>query len=311
LTSSGIIPLLVICGPTASGKTRLAVELGADLPIEIVSADSRQVYRWMNIGTAKATTDERDQVPHHLLDVVDPDESFTAADFMRLGREAIGRIHSRKRLPVVVGGTGLYITALIHGLVDAPSSNVQLRQALLETEEREGEGTLHRKLCLIDPESARLIAPQDRIRVVRALEVYQLTGERLSSMQKSHALGSQQHYRVLYVGVTADREMLYQRINQRTEAIFSGGIQQETECLLRRGFHPQLKAMQTIGYRECIRAQQGDIPWAEALAQTQQETRRYAKRQLTWFKKNNSIIWVDSVREFDKIRKSAERFYAV
>lgn len=303
------IPLLVICGPTASGKTQLALDLAATLPIEVISADSRQIYRGMDIGTAKATPAERALVPHHLLDVVAPDEPFSAADFMRLGREAIAGIAQRGKLAVVVGGTGLYLDALTRGLVVAPGEDLSLRQELAELEAREGEGTLHLRLQGVDPESAARLKPRDQQRIIRALEVFASTGESLSSLQRHHAF-SDGPYQVVTVCLAVDRSLLYQRINQRAATMFSSGLLEEAQTLLDQGFSRELKALRTIGYREALSFLGGEISLAAALAHTQQETRRYAKRQMTWFRKNNLIIMVDSLAEFAKIKNIAERLYA-
>lgn len=309
LSSSRKIPLLVICGPTASGKTRLALELAATLPIEIISADSRQIYRGMDIGTAKATPEERAFVPHHLLDVVAPDEPFSAADFMRLGREAITGIHQRGKLAVVVGGTGLYLDALTRGLVVAPGEDPLLRQELMKLETEQGEGTLHRRLQKIDPEAARRLKPRDQQRIIRALEVFALTGETLSALQEQHAFADGP-YEVISIGLEVERSSLYRRIDERAAMMFASGLLEEAQSLLEQGFSRELKALQTIGYREAISYLCGEISLAAALAHTQQESRRYAKRQMTWFRKNNSIIMVDSLAEFAKIRSIATRLYA-
>lgn len=302
------LPLLVLCGPTASGKTGLAVELAQHVPIEVISADSRQVYRWMNIGTAKASPEEQRAVAHHLLDVVDPDEAFSAADFARLAHAAIQRIHRRGRLPVLVGGTGFYLTAITRGLVDAPSADPHLREQLLQEEAREGEGTLHHKLSQIDPQLAGRLSPRDLVRIVRALEVHAMTGQRFSELQARHAF-QEDPYRTVTIGVAVERETLYARIDQRTQRMFADGLMTEAAALLARGFSPGTGALRTIGYREAIRSLAGEISLAEATALAAQETRRYAKRQMTWFRKNNAIIWLDSSREFDKMLKLAKRLH--
>lgn len=309
LAASSKIPLLVICGPTASGKTRLALELAAALPIEIISADSRQIYRGMDIGTAKATPEERTFVPHHLLDVVAPDEPFSAADFMHLGRAAIAKIHQRGKLAVVVGGTGLYIDALTRGLVAAPGEDPLLRQELLALEIEQGEGALHQRLQGVDPEAAARLKPRDQQRIIRALEVFALTGETLSALQGRHAFADGP-YEVINIGLEVERSTLYQRIDARATTMFLSGLLEEAQTLLDQGFSRELKALRTIGYREAISYLCGESTLAAALNHTQQESRRYAKRQMTWFRKNNSIIMVDSLAEFAKIKTIATRLYA-
>lgn len=309
VSQSTRIPLLVICGPTASGKTALALELAERWPFEVISADSRQVYRSMDIGTAKPTPDELRRLRHHLVDVVDPEDDFSAADFVRLGHAAIAAVVARGKLPVLVGGTGLYIQALTEGLLDAPGADAELRRQLLAAEAAGGAGTLHRRLAAVDPVSAARLPPRNLVRIVRALEVYQLSGRPLSDLQAEHGFADQP-YRLLVLGLTAAREELYRRIDRRSEQMFTAGLIEETRALLARGVAPECKGLRTIGYREVVRLLSGDIDQATALALVQRETRRYAKRQLTWFAKTPEIIWVDSSREFGKIPSLIEHFYA-
>jgi tRNA dimethylallyltransferase len=299
--------LVVICGPTASGKTALALKLAEHLAVEIISADSRQVYRGMNIGTAKPDRRELAEVPHHLIDVVDPDENFTAADFVERGRVAIEQIRCRGRLPLVVGGTGLYIRALLLGLADAPGGNEQIRRELHLAEEREGAGTLYRKLEMIDPSLAARLSPSDLVRIIRALEVFHLTGRRFSDLQREHA-SRPSPYRALKIGLAPDRKILYDRIDRRVENMISAGLPEEVRGLLERGYSPGLKSMQTIGYRETVEYLQGCLTLAEALPLIQRNSRRYAKRQLTWFGRDNSIIWLDSFAEFAMVLELIDHF---
>jgi tRNA dimethylallyltransferase len=301
------IPLIVICGPTASGKTSLALDLAESFAAEIISADSRQVYRGMDIGTAKATAEERRRVPHHLIDVADPDQDFTTADFIRLARKAIGEIDARGRLPMVVGGTGLYIRTLTEGLLPGPGADKELRNRLLAREALEGEGTLHRRLKEIDPVLAARLSPRDRVRIVRALEVFANTGRRLSELQEEHAFG-EHPYCVLSFGLAPRREELYRAIDLRVEAMMAAGLLDETRALVARGYGADLKAMRTIGYRECLQHLAGEMSLDQAVAHIQQASRRYAKRQLTWFRKDKSIIWVDSLRESDRIQALIDNF---
>ncbi|HKK02225.1 MAG TPA: tRNA (adenosine(37)-N6)-dimethylallyltransferase MiaA [Desulfuromonadales bacterium] len=301
------IPLVVICGPTASGKTALSLELAASRDIEIISADSRQVFRRMDIGTAKATPTERQSIPHHLVDVVAPDEAFSAADFIRLGRHAAKEIWSRGRLPVVVGGTGLYIRGLTEGLAPAPGADEDLRRQLLRSEDEKGEGTLHRRLQDVDPVLAQRLSPRDLVRIVRGLEVFLASGRPLSDFQQSHRFADAP-FRVLTIGVTASREELCQRIDARVERMFADGLLDEVRALLDAGYAPGLKSMRTIGYREGVRHLGGELSYNETIALIQQQTRRYAKRQMTWFRKEKSIIWVDSLRESVKIQPLIDHF---
>lgn len=310
VTAAGIeqpLSLVVICGPTASGKTALALRLAEHFAVEIISADSRQVYRRMDIGTAKATAEERALIPHHLVDVVDPDEDFTAADFLHLGRKALAEIAGRGHLPLVVGGTGLYIEALLRGLVDAPGADPDLRRELLQGEEKHGPGSLHKRLQAVDPVLAEQLAPQNLVRIVRALEVFYQSGQPLSELQARHA-AVPSPFRVITIGLAPRRELLYERIDRRVEAMMAAGLLAETEALLASGYSPRLKALQTIGYRECIDHLAGDTSLQEAVGLIQRNSRRYAKRQMTWFKRDNEIIWLDSLREFAKVLMLIDHF---
>ena len=302
------LPMVVICGPTAAGKTALALAVAEKFPVEIISADSRQVYRGMDIGTAKATVQERRAVPHHLIDVVDPDEEFTAGRFVSLSQAVLKSIALRGQRPLLVGGTGLYIKTLTEGLLDAPAADEALRARLVEMEAQHGVGTLHTRLQQIDPALAERLSPRDQVRIVRALEVFELTGQRLSELQAKHGF-SDTPFRLLKIGVTADRDTLYRRIDERVHRMVEAGLVEEVEALLARGYSPRLKAMQTIGYREIVRFLQGDFSLDEAISRIQQESRRYAKRQMTWFRRDSSIIWVDSSNESDKIHTLMECFY--
>ncbi len=301
------IPLVIIAGPTASGKTALAVRLAARLNVEVISADSRQVYRGMDIGTAKPSAHELSKVKHHLIDVVEPDELFTAADFARTGRMLAEQIHRRGALPLVVGGTGLYIRILTEGLVQAPPADPGLRRSLLETETALGEGTLHLRLKEVDPVLAERLAPRDLVRIVRGLEVWTLTGERLSELQHEHAFG-ERPFRTLWFGIAPQRDELYRRIDRRVEGMVADGLLDETRSLLSRGFPPDCKGLRTIGYQEAIRHLQGEIDMTEMVELIQRNTRRYAKRQITWFTKVKEMFWLDSLEESDKIHPLIENF---
>lgn len=295
------IPLLVICGPTASGKTGWTLQLAADYELEIISADSRQVYRQMDIGTAKASAEERELVPHHLLDLVDPDQSFSVADFVELAHPTIESIHRRGRLPCVVGGTGLYIQALLGGLAEVPTGDEQLRSELHGREQREGPGTLHRLLQSLDPAAAETIHPHNLVRLVRALEVYYLSGRRLSELKQQHQF-SDQRYRTLKLAPALPRAELYRRIDLRTEQMLETGLLAEVRSLLKH-YDPALKAMQTLGYREVIMHLQGELDQLQMIDLIQTRTRQYAKRQLTWLRKDRQTIWVDSCKESGRVKK--------
>ncbi len=302
-------PLVVLCGPTAAGKTALALELAEHFPFEAISADSRQVYRGMDIGTAKPTVAERQRLHHHLVDVVDPDHPFSAADFVRLARPVVAGLAATGKRSLLVGGTGLYIRTLTEGLVDAPPADAALREELRKIEAEEGGGALYRRLCARDPEAAARIHPRNLVRIIRALEVLELSGRRISEMQRAHAFG-ERRFRLLKFGVMPGREELMRRIDLRAEQMLADGLLEEVRGLLARGFCAQSKAMRTIGYREMTQHLCGELSLDEALARLKTETRRYAKRQITWFRADPSIIWVDSSAESARILASIERFYA-
>ncbi len=301
------IPIVVICGPTASGKTSLACSQAEKFDLEIVSADSRQVYRRMDIGTAKPTAEELSQVPHHLINIVDPDEDFTVADYIDHARAAINDIADRGKLPLIVGGTGLYIRALADGLAAVPAADEKLREELREIEQQEGEGALYRRLQGVDPVQAEKIHPNNQVRIIRALEVYELAGVPMSDFQQRHRF-EEEPYRVLKIYLQWPREQLYERIENRVDHMFELGLVEEVEQLLNAGYSAELKSMKAIGYREVISHLAGEVDIDEAIELIKRETRRYAKRQETWFKKEKSIISVDSLPEIDRIQPLIECF---
>lgn len=293
-------PLVVVCGPTASGKTALALQMAESFDIEIISADSRQVYRGMDIGTAKASAAEQARVPHHLIDVVEPDQSFTVSDFVDRARRADREIRQRGRLPVVVGGTGLYIQAFVSGLADLPPADHSIRQRLNEYGERHGDAALHALLGERDPEQAARIHPRNRVRVVRALEVFELSGMPISQWQRQHAF-AERPFRVKTIGLSPPRAELFSRIDRRVDAMMEEGLEDEVRRLLARGCSIDLKAMKTLGYREMIHYIQGRISHMEAVELIKRDTRRYARRQLTWFRRDETINWFESLEEFAKL----------
>ncbi|TLM67901.1 MAG: tRNA (adenosine(37)-N6)-dimethylallyltransferase MiaA [Deltaproteobacteria bacterium] len=306
---NGALPrLAALCGPTASGKTAAALALASRFPLEVVSADSRQVYRLMDIGTAKPTAAERGCIPHHLIDVAWPDEPFDAARFVDMATASIDGIRSRGRLPLLVGGTGLYIRALTEGLVAAPAADPGVRRHFEALAHQEGVAVLHRRLGEIDPESAARLAVRDRVRIIRALEVFELTGRPLSAWQRDHGFRARR-YRLLKIALAPPRDELYRRIDARAAAMFAGGLVEETQALLAAGYDPQLKTLQTIGYREAIECLAGRLAREESLVRLQQATRRYAKRQLTWFRGDAEMIWVDPATDSDRIQALIAEFY--
>ena len=302
-------PLPIICGPTAVGKTDLAIRLAEYFPFEVVSADSRQVYRLMNIGTAKPSVAEQSLVKHHLIDVVWPNEEYNASLFADQAQQAIQEIGTRGHMPLLVGGTGLYIRALTEGLIQAPGADPEVRSRLNLWADEAGSELLHQRLQGVDPRAAERLHQNDRVRIIRALEVFEQTGRPLSEFQAEHQF-SDRPYRTLKLGLMLERDLLYQRIDSRAEQMFATGLLEETESLLKAGYDPELKSLRTIGYRQAIQLLNGDCSREEALEDLQRTTRRYARQQITWLKQDKSIKWVDSFADFDKIQKFIADFYA-
>jgi len=282
--------ILVVTGPTASGKTRLAIEVAEAVGGEIVSADSMQVYRHLDIGTAKPTAQERRRVPHHLIDVADPDEEFHAARFVAEADRAIADIAGRGRVPVVCGGTALYLKALIHGLAPAPGRDPAVRAELEARWDRGEREALRQELARVDPETARRLHPNDRTRIVRALEVWRVTGRPISELHRAHRFGPVR-YRALMVGLLTDRPGLYRRIDERVVSMVEAGWVEEVRRVLSMGYGAHLPPLRAIGYRQiCAHLLEGR-PLDQAVAEIQQETRRFAKRQMTWFRRM-PLRWV-------------------
>lgn len=281
--------LAVLCGPTAVGKTEVAIPLAERLGAEIVCADSRTVYRRMDIGTAKPPVALRRRVPHHLIDIIEPDEPFTLADYQRLATRAIAEIRARGRLPLLVGGTGLYIRAIADQLVIPPVPPDQSLRARLEAEEREhGPGHLYARLAALDPPAARRIHPRNLRRVIRALEVTMLSGTPISQQQGRGSPSGP----LAVVGLTMERGALYRRIDARVDAQLAAGLVDEVRGLLASGVPAHAPAMQGLGYREIAGWLAGAYELDEAVRRLKRNTRRYAKRQLTWFRRDPRIVWV-------------------
>jgi tRNA dimethylallyltransferase len=299
--------IIIICGPTASGKSELAVRLARERDGEIVNADSLQIYRGMDIGTAKPTMAQRGGVPHHLIDVVDPDQPFSAADFAVAANQAIDGIVSRGKLPIVVGGTGLYIRALLHGLVESPAGDGAIRQELQAEAREKGNRAMQEQLCMVDPELGQRIHPNNMVRIIRALEVYRLTGIPLSRFQQEHGF-SGQHYQTLQIGIRVDRRELYARIDARVDRMFADGLLEEVQGLLAQGYGADLKAMKSIGYKEAAAFLAGEYSRGETARLIKRNTRHYAKRQLTWFNSVPEIIWLEYPKNFVTILLHAIEF---
>lgn len=285
-------PIIAIVGPTGTGKTALAIELALRLDGEIVNCDSRQVYRGLDIGSAKPSAAERAVVPHHLFDVVDPDEPFDCARYRDLARAAVGDIRARGRAVVLAGGTGLYLKALRYGLAAAPPRDPVLR-ARLEALETAEPGALHARLAALDPDAAARLHPHDRARLIRAVEVCELTGEPLSRRQAEHGFAAAE-LECRTIGLYLARPALYARIDARCREMIAAGLIEEVRGLRARGYGPELAALRGIGYREVGEHLDGRIDFETALAAMQRATRRLAKRQLTWFRADPTVEWYDA-----------------
>ena len=284
--------LVIISGPTCSGKSVLAVSLAQLLGGDIITADSMQVYKGMDIGTAKLPVFERKGIPHYLVDVVDPDQEFNAALFLLHAVPVIKDLHARKIPTIVVGGTGLYVKALLGGLFKCPQSQPELRQELWKECERRGPSFLYQRLSRLDRRAADRIHPRDKMRIVRALEVIHLTGCPFSELARKHGF-SDRRFLALHLCLDVDRRELYSRINRRTMSMIDSGFIGEVEGLVQRGYTPELKPMRAIGYRHIIGYLEGRWSLDEATGLIQRDTRRYAKRQLTWLRADPQIVWVD------------------
>jgi tRNA dimethylallyltransferase len=285
--------VLVILGPTCVGKTQLSLKLADILKGEIVSFDSRQIYKFMDIGTAKPTEEERRHVPHHLIDVVYPDEKFTAADYGKRAREIVRQIGKREKTPIAVGGSGLYLRALIEGFFEGPKADEDIRGKLEREAQELGEPHLFNRLKRVDPRAAEKIHPHDSVRIIRALEVYELTGKPISTWQRE---GRYERFPVRFVkiGLNMDRARLYERIDLRIENMISAGLLDEVRTLKQKGYTPKLKALKTVGYQELFDHLEGRFELREAIDSIKLNTRHYAKRQLTWFRKEQNITWMNA-----------------
>lgn len=300
--------VLVIVGPTGVGKTQVSLELADILNGEIVSLDSRQVYKYMDIGTAKPTKEEMKKVAHHLIDIVYPDEKFTAADYGKRAREVIKEIIKREKQPIVVGGSGLYLKALIKGFFQGPKGDEKLRERLKEEESKFGPDYLFERLKEVDPKAALRIHPHDSVRIIRALEVHELTGKPITLLQEQ---GSYEPFEMEFakIGLTLERKKLYERIDRRVEKMMREGFLDEVKGLKEKGYPTGLKAFRTVGYQELFSYLEGKIDFPQAVETIKLNTRRYAKRQVTWFRKDKEIKWLDAEKE-DLIESMLEYFGA-
>lgn len=296
------LPLLVvILGPTGSGKTSLSLVLAESLGGEIVSCDSVAVYREFEVGTAKPTLEQRDRVRHHLIDVVSPTETFTAGDYSRMARQVLDEIHSRAHLPIVAGGSGLYLRALLEGLFAGPPRSEELRERLRERAADRGSEYLHRMLHRLDPSAAASIHPNDASKLVRALEVCISSRKRMTDLWQ-HGRNPLQGFRILRIGLNPDREALYQRINRRAQEMFERGLIEETQVLMQ--CYPQsVWALDSLGYKQAAQHLRGELGLKEAIALARQGHRNFAKRQLTWFRREPDVHWFNGFGDDPEVQQ--------
>lgn len=296
--------ILCIVGPTASGKTALAIRTAQALNGEILSADSRQIYKLLTIGTAKPSPEELKAVPHHFIDILLPDEHFSAGDFSEQGRKVIADVLSRGKFPIIAGGTGLYVEALVDGLFEGPAIQHELRADLEERMRTEGGASMLEELRKVDPAAAARMLPTNTRRIIRALEVYYATGIPLTEHHNRQV--REQRYHPVFVGLEWDRKALYERINRRVDRMIEEGFLDEVKAVRAAGYDERYKSLQTVGYKEAFAYLRGELTYERMVELMKQNTRRFAKRQLTWFRYDERIRWF-SVASDDDVRKAAER----
>ncbi len=298
--------VLVILGPTCVGKTQVSLKLADRLNGEIVSFDSRQIYKLMDIGTAKPTKEEREKVPHHLIDLILPDQKFTAFDYGKKAREIINLTIKNGKQPIAVGGSGLYLKALTEGFFQGPAAEPKIRERLQGEAQRLGEPHLYNRLKKEDPRAAERIHPHDLVRIIRALEVFESTGKPITAWQLE---GNYEPFPMSFIkiGLTLERKRLYERIDRRVEEMFKRGLLEEVKSLKEKGYTPELKAFKTVGYQELFSYLNGELDLSATIEKVKLNTRHYAKRQMTWFRKDKEIIWLD-IMENDLIIKVLEHF---
>lgn len=290
--------VIVILGPTASGKTSISLDLADVLDIEIISADSRQIYKYMDIGTASPTKEELGKVPHHFISSIEPDEYYSAGIFEKEALERAEMIFSRNKTPVLVGGSGLYIKGFCEGLFDELVTNSEkegIRKKLEIDSANNGIDFLYNKLIDADPVSAKLYSDKNPVRIIRALTYYLATGVPFSEAHKNSS--AERDFKIHYFGISFERQLLYSRINQRTVYMWDSGLPEETESILDKGYSPELNSLNTVGYKESIKYLKNELSKEEAIIEIQKNTRRYAKRQMTWFRKTNDINWFDAGKQ--------------
>jgi tRNA dimethylallyltransferase len=302
-------PLIVLLGPTAVGKSRVGTQVAKHFDTEVLTADSRQVYRGMDIGTDKPTAAERQGVPHRLLDMVDPHEVFNAGWYRRVALDEIDRLYAANRLPFVVGGTGLYIRTLVRGLCQAPQADPLVRADLKKLREASGRVGLYAELMRVDPETAARLHPNDESKVMRALEVYRLSGRPISRIHDEHRF-QENLFSALLIGLQRNKEALYRRIEERIDWQLTHGMVEETRALLDQGYGRELASMKGLGYRQVGAFLAHEYDYKEMVRRFKRDTRHFAKRQMTWFRKESGVAWL-SIEESEPCERTAERVIAL
>jgi len=297
----------IITGPTASGKSMMAIEIAPSLNAEIVSADSMMVYRGMDIGTAKPDIKIREKIPHHLIDILEPDKTFDAGTFSKMAMDCIISITKKGCTPLVVGGTGLYLRALTRGLIKTPPRNEKLRESLTEIAKEKGIDSLYEKLLSVDPESASKISKNDLVRIIRAIEIYESTGIPASLLRKSHGFNRKKG-EYLYLVIDIPSEELKKRIRSRAEWMIKNGLIEEVETLLKKGYNEETKGMKGLGYRHVLKLLRGEITIKELPDEIYKDTWHFARHQINWFKSERDAIFTKPDNEF--IRKKIEEFFS-
>ena len=301
--------LVIILGPTGVGKSEVAIEAALEVAGEIINADSQQVYRYMDIGTGKPSIEQRQMIPHHLIDIVDPGDEFDAARFRALALESGREVRSRGKGVLLCGGTGLYIRALTHGLFAGPPRDAAVRDRLEREAQEGGLAVLYERLKRVDPGATTWIHPNDRQRIIRALEVFSLTGKPISRWQKEHGF-KESAFETLKIGLNREREELYALIERRCDEMIAQGLVEEVKGLVERGCRPDLKSLQSVGYRQIGLYLSGVMDLQEAVLGMKRETRHLAKRQLTWFRSDQEIRWFHPEKEREEILKACREFFA-
>ena len=299
--------LIAVIGPTASGKSDLGFQIASQLGGEIISADSMQIYRGMDIGTAKPPPEQRTKIKHHLIDILNPEERFNAGVFADLAGKII-TTNSDPYVPsILVGGTGLYLKALLYGITPAPEASEEVNSIIEDVLDAKGIAGCYERLQELDPESAEKLHPNDKARITRALQVILMTGRSICDLQSEHPFKEGQ-YEIFFVGIKWPRDVLYQRINLRVEAMVDQGLIEETNKLLAQGCSPSLASLNSIGYKQAVSLLQGKIDKPTMIREIQQKSRHYAKKQITWYRKDERIRWISPGESYDNLFKEIDRF---